>query len=120
MYHLSRNISIPVYIGDGSCDDNLNTKTCNYDGGDCCLNEKILDLTFCIECFCHIDESHHNNYPHNHLSDIPIIKGLDLTLFYTSTTYVFVDLASLRSLSIHEVVASVTNMSLCIHNSYLI
>ena len=28
-----------VWIGDGQCDDILNIKTCNYDGGDCCLSD---------------------------------------------------------------------------------
>ena len=28
-----------VWIGDGQCDDILNIKNCNYDGGDCCLSD---------------------------------------------------------------------------------
>ncbi len=37
-------------IGDGICEDDINTEICAYDGGDCCLEEKITDL--CHDCIC--------------------------------------------------------------------
>ena len=36
-------------IGNGICNDYINTPLCNYDGGDCCLPEKG---NLCIECRC--------------------------------------------------------------------
>ncbi len=36
------------YIGDGECDDSLNKGECNYDGGDCCLEDVVTD--FCDDC----------------------------------------------------------------------
>ena len=45
-----------VWIGDGQCDDILNIENCNYDGGDCCLSADKIDVSFCVECFCHITE----------------------------------------------------------------
>ena len=48
------------------------------------MNEKIRDLTFCRECFCHIDEIYHYNYVHSHLEDIPLIKGLYQAKVYTA------------------------------------
>ena len=27
---------LPFMIGEGQCDDEVNTPECNYDGGDCC------------------------------------------------------------------------------------
>ena len=38
------------WIGDGYCDDVTNTEVCNYDGGDCCLENVVVD--YCIECLC--------------------------------------------------------------------
>ncbi len=38
------------YAGDGECDDESNTKQCNYDGGDCCLKNVIT--YYCLECEC--------------------------------------------------------------------
>ncbi len=37
-------------IGDGICEDLVNTQECLYDGGDCCLEDK--DLVFCQVCQC--------------------------------------------------------------------
>ena len=36
--------------GDGYCDDATNTADCDWDGGDCCNPNAILDL--CEVCFC--------------------------------------------------------------------
>ena len=38
---------------DGWCDDMNNVPSCNYDGGDCCL-EKVENI-FCTACACHED-----------------------------------------------------------------
>ena len=63
-----------IWVGDKYCDDNLNTRSCNYDGGDCCLQETMLD--FCTTCFCHIDESYPYYY-HDHETS-PVTDGLYL------------------------------------------
>ena len=41
----------PQWIGDGYCDDENNNDDCNFDGGDCCLDEIIAD--YCTECVCY-------------------------------------------------------------------
>ena len=38
-------------IGDGICDDTLNSLECFYDFGDCCGT--AFDKTFCTDCSCH-------------------------------------------------------------------
>ena len=38
----------PDWVGDGWCDDGVNTPECNYDNGDCCGGEH----TYCVECEC--------------------------------------------------------------------
>ena len=42
--------TIPQWIGDGYCDDDINTEICNFDGGDCCGYS--IDTTYCFECQC--------------------------------------------------------------------
>ena len=37
-------------MGDGYCDDFMNNKNCDYDGGDCCLSDIKKD--YCNECLC--------------------------------------------------------------------
>ena len=37
-------------IGDGICDDDVNVKECNFDGGDCCNPD--ADIFFCDDCIC--------------------------------------------------------------------
>ena len=39
------------WLGDGICDDETNISECDYDSGDCCLNE--ITTTNCHECICH-------------------------------------------------------------------
>ncbi len=34
-------------VGDGICDDLANNELCIYDGGDCCLDVALADLSFC-------------------------------------------------------------------------
>ena len=41
----------PQWVSDGYCDDYTNTAECEYDGGDCCLEETIT--VSCQECICH-------------------------------------------------------------------
>lgn len=42
-------------IGDGICDDYLNHVYCQYDGGDCCLQDIVTSA--CSICTCFDDES---------------------------------------------------------------
>ena len=45
-------------IYDGYCNDETNMLAeCDYDGGDCCLDE--IDDLKCDECICHQDGSRH-------------------------------------------------------------
>ena len=37
-------------IGDGICDDDVNVKECQFDGGDCCNPD--ADIFFCDDCIC--------------------------------------------------------------------
>ena len=39
------------YIGDGYCDDENNNEMCEFDQGDCCLEEVKTD--FCTDCICY-------------------------------------------------------------------
>ena len=41
-------------IGDGICHDHLNHMHCNYDGGDCCLQN--IDTSACSTCACLSDD----------------------------------------------------------------
>ena len=45
-----------AWINDGLCDDDSNILSCDYDGGDCCL-DKIEGL--CFHCTCHLDGKRH-------------------------------------------------------------
>ena len=40
----------PLWIGDGICDDQTNNEDCNYDGGDCCIENPNVD--YCNDCEC--------------------------------------------------------------------
>ena len=40
-------------IGNGVCNDELNLISCDYDGGDCCLNQ--VNIYACTRCLCHKD-----------------------------------------------------------------
>ena len=37
--------------GDGICDDEANVYECDFDGGDCCAPNSIMD--FCLQCQCY-------------------------------------------------------------------
>ena len=39
-----------MLVQDGICDDETNNAECHYDGGDCCLNNTIIN--HCTECVC--------------------------------------------------------------------
>ena len=47
---LKTDCAIPQWIGDGYCDDVINTELCNYDGGDCCGS--YINTVYCSECEC--------------------------------------------------------------------
>ena len=40
----------PAWVGDGYCDDVTNNMECNYDGGDCCVDN--VNTQYCSECQC--------------------------------------------------------------------
>ena len=42
----------PAYFADTYCDDDNNNAECNYDGGDCCNNDKDGWNNFCSACDC--------------------------------------------------------------------
>ena len=42
-------------VADGYCDDHLNSRTCDFDGGDCCL-QTAKSKERCTECKCALDE----------------------------------------------------------------
>ena len=42
-------------VGDGYCQDQMNTANCNFDGGDCCGSCIIRD--HCSDCICHEKDS---------------------------------------------------------------
>ena len=42
----------PAYFADTYCDDDNNNVECNYDGGDCCNNDKDGWNNFCSACDC--------------------------------------------------------------------
>jgi hypothetical protein len=41
------------WIGDGTCDDQTNIEVCQFDGGDCCLDNENIQLAYCTICLCH-------------------------------------------------------------------
>ena len=45
-------IGNPSYIGDNYCDDENNNENCNFDGGDCCLEN--VNTQYCSECECKV------------------------------------------------------------------
>lgn len=45
-----------AFVGNGVCEDIVNTEVCDYDGGDCCLDEIIGGPYACeFGCICHLD-----------------------------------------------------------------
>ena len=48
-------LGIGTSVGDGYCDDELNSRTCDFDGGDCCLLNK--SRIRCSECQCVFQET---------------------------------------------------------------
>ena len=41
---------VPDWVGDGFCDDQLNTIDCNFDEGDCCVPN--VNTKYCTDCVC--------------------------------------------------------------------
>ena len=55
------NVCDTSLIGDRFCDADTNTKVCNYDGGDCCLDCMFKDhCQASNDCFC--KDSNHGNF----------------------------------------------------------
>merc|ERR1712079_182914 len=49
---------IPIsYLGDGFCDDEINTAECGFDKGDCCNNERTNAFAYCTKCECKSTDS---------------------------------------------------------------
>ena len=57
--HLDLDSICHLMIGDELCDDLCNHPEQNFDGGDCCLD--FIEVTYCNDCFCYSDCSHHMN-----------------------------------------------------------
>ena len=49
-------LGIGTSVGDGYCDDELNSRTCDFDGGDCCLLNSTSKVR-CSECQCVFHET---------------------------------------------------------------
>ena len=43
-------------LGDGLCHDSSNSEQCDFDGGDCCLNQIVAA---CYDCMCYEDGTRH-------------------------------------------------------------
>jgi hypothetical protein len=41
----------PTWVGDGGCDDIGNNPTCDFDGGDCCM-DPLGENSACFFCLC--------------------------------------------------------------------
>ena len=46
---------MPIWVGDGYCDDITNIPQCNYDNGDCCGN--AVNTKYCLRCICLSNET---------------------------------------------------------------
>ena len=49
-YGFKLGCNVTQWVGDGYCDDVSNTIECNYDGGDCCLDN--TNTVYCTDCLC--------------------------------------------------------------------
>ena len=49
-----RNCNYLNWVGNGFCDDPVNTKECQFDGGDCCpINTSDTSWNkYCNDCIC--------------------------------------------------------------------
>ena len=48
-----------IVVGNGICEDTANVASCDYDGGDCCLEKIIIGTYACKDCICHLDGTIH-------------------------------------------------------------
>ena len=55
-YVLACNPNEMWLLGDGYCQDSSNSEQCDFDGGDCCLNQIIVA---CYDCMCFEDGTRH-------------------------------------------------------------
>ena len=55
-YVLACNPNEMWLLGDGYCQDSSNSEQCDFDGGDCCLNQIIAA---CYDCICYEDGTRH-------------------------------------------------------------
>ena len=61
------------FVGNGFCDDGLNTAECNFDAGDCCNSSANTD--YCIVCQCLSGQNGTTTSPGN--------TGLSFSSFFT-------------------------------------
>ena len=66
---------LPLYVGDGFCDDLNNINSCNFDGGDCCLETVITD--FCTECICYEGFNGNTTNTITTISTTVVISGIN-------------------------------------------
>ena len=70
-------------VGNGKCDDISNVDICNYDGGDCCLENAIAGI--CCQCQCHSSKiSIPSNECSSTISSTTIIQTISTTQNQTS------------------------------------
>lgn len=48
-----------LLVGNGICNDQVNTLDCSFDGNDCCL--QVINNLECTECLCHLDQTRHES-----------------------------------------------------------
>ena len=61
------------FVGNGFCDDGVNTAECNFDAGDCCKTGANTD--YCIICQCLLGQNGTTTSPGN--------TGLSFSSFFT-------------------------------------
>jgi hypothetical protein len=66
-------------IGDGFCNDELNSKECNFDGNDCC--QDVVFSNVCTDCTCRHTVGHFPPFVHQHMQELVFENSLLRTLF---------------------------------------
>jgi hypothetical protein len=58
-FDLAYKCKFAKYVGDGICNDKLNTVSCNFDGNDCCSNSSNYE--HCDKCTCHVETCNYDD-----------------------------------------------------------
>ena len=66
----------PTLIANGYCDDEVNTKECNYDGGDCCGS--CINTDYCIKCICYDDIANDAQFSNKYVGNGYCDDGLNI------------------------------------------